>query len=261
MTTQLTLFLWPRGLFPRRIVYQLLLQGLATPEEILCGTSTTPNLTINISTLGASGFVSSNPSDPKPEGFSWPCLRVRDTSTGGCRWIHESSAIGAFLAEAFPNTAPVRGQSVLDRASTTDMMCLLDLLGSDSKYYVKHAAPSSSSWSGLEDEQRSLAAAANAKEDLLKCLTKLQIWAQDSLQATGWLTPGIDRPGIVDASLAGMVRYLQLTFELDMFEDDEFRPLREWWTRFQTVDWWREMEETGEVHPPMLRHGREGLEV
>ena len=258
---ELTLYLWPRGLFPRRIVYQLLLQGLASPVDILSGRSMVPNLDFNVSNLGASGFTSSKPSDPKPESFSSPCLRVRDASTSECRWIHESSAIAAYLADTFSGYAPVRGQSSLDRAAATDMVCLLDLLANDSKYYVKHAAPSSSSWSGLNNEQRSLAAATNAKNEMLQGLFKLQSWAQEGLERTGWLTPGIDRPGIVDASLAGMVRYLELVFELDLFGGDEFRPLREWWTRFRTVDWWREMEETGEVHPPMLRHGREGLEV
>lgn len=259
---QLKLFLWPRGLFPRRIAYQLLMQELVeSPKALLSGKAAVPNISLNISTLGPSGFEDSDPTDPKPAGYSSPCLRVTDTTTGKVQWIRESSAISYFLAEAFPSRLPLQGESLVDRAAAADMVYLINLMAHDSSYYVRHASAAASSWSGVQNEDRSLPAALDAKTSMLRSLQKLQSWSLESLQTTGWLTPGIQHPGLVDVSLAAILRYLGLVYELDFLEDDTFEPLRGWWAKFKTVPWWHKLEEEGEVHPPSLRYGKQGLDV
>lgn len=260
---QHTLFLWLRGAFPRRIAYQLLHKGIvASPSDMLAGRTVLLDFTINIASItlssdGTPSMTDADPSDPKPQGKSSPCLRIRQD--GSERWINESTAIALYIEDAFPDFRAAVGKDVVSRAQALDMLTLTNLLGHDFGYYLRHAAPVTEFWSGLANADRSHAAARNALAGMVKGLAKLQDWAV--LDETGWMTPGVEGPGVVDFGLAGNMRYLELAYEFDVFEDERLGKLREWKGRFKGLGWWEELEEVGDVHPSALRYPKDIREV
>ncbi|KAI6780779.1 uncharacterized protein J7T54_001087 [Emericellopsis cladophorae] len=258
-----TLFIWARGAFPRRIVYQLLQKGLvASPAALLAGETTQLHLTLNLQTMsitnGVFSTAESNPSDPKPAGTSTPCLRVRDGDTE--TWIHESTSIMMFIEDTFEGPR-LASRSPLMRALTWDLLGQINLAGVDMTYYMRHATPVTQSWSRMDPNQRSHPAAWNARDAFHRSLLKLQAWAAPSLKSSGWLTPGVDGPGVVDFALAGPARYQWLGYELDSFEDERLGLLREWWARFKTLSWWEEFEECKDNHPEGMSYPKEAREV
>ncbi|KAF4835187.1 hypothetical protein CGCTS75_v002855 [Colletotrichum tropicale] len=258
-----TLFLWPKGFYPRRIVYYLLLKGLATPDGIMKGQSTSMSLKINIINYNSetNRLEPADAEDPKPADKSTPCLRIFDTDKGTTRWIHESTAIPAYLEDAYPDFAPLQSRDIVDRAILGDIMAGINAAQDDFSYYLRHASPVACKYMGLDAADRSLKAALNAKSQMHKCLLKVQTWASGSLETTGWLTPGIDTPGLADVCLAGWLRYIWLSYEFDVIEAEGMDALRDWWVRFRKLRWWAEVEETGESHPESLRFGKESREV
>ncbi|KAF4462276.1 hypothetical protein FALBO_10908 [Fusarium albosuccineum] len=262
---QYTLFLWLRGAFPRRIAYQLLLKGIvASPEDMLAGRTILSNFNINIATMTFPDtgpiMVDSDPSDPKPQEKSTPCLRIRHAD-GREDWINESAAILFYIEDAFPNFKSLAPHDTLKRAQAIDLITQINLLGVDFTYYLRHAAPVTSWWTELPDEDRSLGAARNALHAMTKTMVKLQDGASRSLDETGWLTLGVDGPGIIDVALAANHRYLNLSYEFDCLEDERLDKMRAWWKRFTQLEWWDGFEEAGEVHPPQMRWTKEVREV
>lgn len=264
---QYKLFLWVRGAYPRRIVYQLLSKGMVTsPANILLGKTVLPNFDINVAVFefqdGTPAFIDEDPSDPKPEGVSSPCLRIVDPAAGKTVWIHESNAIAWYIEDTFKDFRPLVGFDPLDRASAKDMTSIIDLMFIDFSYYVRHATAITYPSSRLENKDRSHGAALNALFHMKKNLVKLQSWAESTLRSTGWLTPGItEGPGIVDISLAGPMRFFFFMYGLDMFEDERLGLLRAWLEKMKTTSWWDEFEEQGDAVPAVLNIGKSCREV
>ncbi|CAI0643223.1 unnamed protein product [Colletotrichum noveboracense] len=258
-----TLFLWPKGFYPRRIVYYLLLKGLATPDGIMKGQSTSMSLKINIINYNSetNRLEPTDADDLKPADKSTPCLRIFDADKGTTRWIHESTIIPAYLEDAYPDFPPLQSRDIVDRAILGDIMAGINAAQDDFSYYLGHASPVACKYMGLDAADRSLKAALNAKAQIHKCLLKVQTWASGSLETTGWLTPGIDTPGLADVCLAGWLRYIWLSYEYDVIEAEGMDALRDWWVRFRKLRWWAEVEETGESHPESLRFGKESRGV
>ncbi|KAF9880068.1 hypothetical protein CkaCkLH20_02022 [Colletotrichum karsti] len=258
-----TLFLWPKGFYPRRVVYYLLIKGLATPSDILQGKTAIPSLRINLINynVDTQKLESVDVDDPKPSDKSTPCLRIVDAGSNTTTWIHESTAIPAYFEDNFPEFPALQSSDPVDKAVMGDIILAINAAQDDFSYYLRHASPIACRFAGLDDAERDHKAALNAKAQMNKCLLKMQKWAQDSLSKTGWLTPGIDGPGLADVCLAGWIRYIWLAYEVDVIEGEGLERLREWWGRFQKLPWWEEMEETGEIHPQSLRFGKESIEV
>lgn len=263
MTVQHTLHLWPRGLYPRRVVYYLLIKGLAKPSDLLQGRTTVPTLSINIINYNkeTQRLESVDVDDPRPAGKSTPCMRVVDSDTGRTCWIHESTAIPAYLEDAYSDLPPLQSQSIVERAIMGDIILAINAAQDDFSYYLRHASPVAAKHMALDDADRSRTSALNAKAHMNRCLSKVQKWAEESLGQSGWLTPGIETPGLADVCLAGWLRYIELAYELNVLEGDGLDALRSWWARFKTLPWWEEMEETGEIHPEDLRFGKENREI
>lgn len=265
--TQYTLFLWTRGAFPRRIAYQLLQKGICqSVADLHAGKTVLPNFNINVTTINfhASGEVTmdeADKNDPKPEGKSSPSLRIRQKD-GKETWLCESITIALYLDEAFSDFKSTISTDILERMQAIDMITLTNLLGMEFGYYLRHAAPITSFWSHLPDDDRSLPAAKNALGGFNRSLVKLQDWVTPSLDSTGFMTPGVEGPGVVDFALAGNMRYLELGYEFDSLEDERLGRLREWWVRFKgECGWWDALEEVEDVHPPQLRYAKEVREV
>ncbi|KAI1488484.1 hypothetical protein F5X96DRAFT_645368 [Biscogniauxia mediterranea] len=263
---QYTLWLWLEGMFPRRLNYFLLMKGLvSTPADLLQGKTNISNLQIiKMRPDMTSGSWKFDPeTEPLPTGVSTPCLRVTDTRTGREHWIRESVSILSYFEDVFRDRGPaLQSLNPLEVAATADMMGAINLAMSDGGTYLRHACPAMAAWSGLKDEDRSRAAALNAYEMMVRGLGKLQMWAQDTLAETGWLTPGISGPGLADITLAAGRRYLELGYGWDTFEREELKLLAEWYERFKkAVPWWDALEEREDVHPKEMMLGKESREV
>lgn len=261
-----TLYAWVRGAYPRRIAYQLLLKGIVpSPAALLAGETVLQNFKINVASFqivdGNPTSVDADPSDPKPDGKSSPCLRITDPATGSEQWIHESSSIAWYIEDVFTNFRPLVGSSPADRAAAHDMIALINLCFHDASYYLRHAAAVTSFWSRLSPEDRSSEAAVNAALHMNHSLVKLQTWAEQRLRTGGWLTPGIQGPGIVDACLAGPARALWLGYSFEVFGDERLVLLKEWFQRFRALKWWDELECKGDAYPPELSFGPECRDV
>lgn len=243
----LTLFLWLEGFFPKVVTYYLLFKGIVnSPTQLYEGKTNDPHLKIQTIFFNGSGFEDADPKDPKPPGKSSPCLRVVDRIAGEkTTWIHESSSILRFLEEHYPQEPRMMGAEALDHAIMSDCLAAVYQGFNDCNYYIKNAAAVTSFWSGLRNEDRSLALASHAKKAMSRSFIKVQEWAAESLEDGGWLTSGIRSPGLVDVALAAGVRYMELSYSLDLFEEEELGPLREWYARFKKSPWWVDYEESG----------------
>ncbi|KAI1353634.1 hypothetical protein F5Y01DRAFT_47819 [Xylaria sp. FL0043] len=259
---QLTLFLWPQGLFPRRVSYWLLIKGLvSSPHDLLDGKTTDPNLTIvrqslYVTPTGSVGWKCNPENDPLPANISTssPCLRVRDSNTGSESWVRESSSILTYLEEVYADRGPpLQAKDILAIAATNDLVGQLNLSIIEGVNYVRHASPQFAAFSGIKDEERSRAAAKVGHQNMVKGLAKVAHWAADSLKSTGWLTPGTEGPGLVDVNLAAPRRYLELVYGWNIFEKEELKPLAEWYERYRKLAWWDALEERPDVHPPELK--------
>lgn len=265
--SQHTLFIWTRGAFPRRIAYQLLQKGICnTVEDLHAGKTVLPNFKINVTTLnfhpdGQATMDEADMSDPKPAGKASPALRIRDKD-GKESWVHESISIALYIEEVFPDFKKLMADDMVQKLQAVDRITLINLLSMEFGYYLRHAAPVTSFWSHLPDEDRSLGAAKNALFNMNRSLVKLQDWCEPTLESTGFMTPGVEGPGVVDFALAGNMRYIWLGYEFDSLEDERLGKLRGWWVRFKAAcEWWDGFEEVEDVHPPQLRFAKEVREV
>lgn len=258
----LTLFLWLEGFFPKTVAYYLLIKGIAnSPAQLYEGKTNDSNLKIQVVSFNGSAFEDADPKDPKPLGKSLPCLRVVDRAAGEkTTWIHESSSILRFLEDHYPQEPRMMGAEALERAVIYDCLAAVYQGFNDFNYYIKNAAAVASSWSGLRNEDRSLVLASYAKKSMARSFIKVQEWASESLQSSGWLTSGVKGPGLVDVALAAGARYMDLSYSMDLFEDEELGPLREWYSRFRKSQWWDEYEESGRF-PKELSHSADCREV
>ncbi|KAH8177120.1 hypothetical protein LIA77_02202 [Sarocladium implicatum] len=247
---ELTLFLWPEGYSPKRVAYYLLAKGLvASATDLVAGVTSDPNLLINIIELRDGRLVDVNSSDPRPAGKSTPCLRIVDRATGSTTWLHESAAIPIYLEELYPDLSPLQGRLPLERALMHDIMAQYDLALAEGTNYLKNATSVTTMWSGMRDEDRSHSAALYGKANVVKSLFRMQDRARESLAATGWLTPGVNGPGLVDVSLAALAWYQHLCYGWDIFADESLSELRKWYGRFKELSWWITLEQSGILKP------------
>ncbi|KAI0429897.1 hypothetical protein F5Y09DRAFT_331474 [Xylaria sp. FL1042] len=267
---QLTLFLWPQGLFPRRVSYWLLIKGLvSSPHDLLDGKTADPNLTIvrlslSVGSTGSIGWKCNPENDPLPPNISTssPCLRVRDPDTGGEHWVRESSSILTYLEEVYEDRGPsLQAKDLLTIAVTHDLVDQINLSIIEGVTYVRHASPQFAAFSGIKEEERSRAAAKVGHQNMVKGFVKVAQWAADSLKTNGWLTPGTEGPGLVDVNLAAPRRYLELVYGWNIFEKEELKPLAEWYERFRKMAWWAALEERPDVHPSEFTFSTDDYEV
>jgi glutathione S-transferase len=246
-TLDLTLFLWLEGFFPKTVTYYLLFKGIVNSlAQLYQGKTNDPHLKIQIIFFNGSALEDADPKAPKPPGKSLPCLRVVDKAGGGkITWINESSSILRFLEDHYSQEPRMMGTGALERAIVCDCLAAVYQGFNDCNYYIKNAAAVTTRWSGMRNEDRSLAQAKYAKNAMTHSFIKVQEWAAESLQDSGWLTSGIRSPGLVDVTLAAGVRYMELSYSLDLFEEEQLGPLRAWYARFKKSPWWEDYEESG----------------
>lgn len=255
--TSHTLFHWPQGFYPRRVSYYLLLKGLvAWPSDLYRGKSQDASLNIKVILFDPEKHVlfPQDPKDPKPADKSTPCLRIADLTTGTVDWIHESSAIPLYLEEVYVGLNALQGSSPLERGELHDIIFMINSAEAEGSNYLRHASSVACKYMGLPNVDRSPAAARNGKTQMVNKLSKVQLWASKTLDSSGWLTPGIERPGIADACLAAWARYMELAYEFDIFAHEDLGPLKEWYQKFKGLSWWKELEEGEYKHPQQMNY-------
>lgn len=255
---QHTLWLWMEGVFARRISYFLLMKGLvASTAELLAGRSTATNLSIiRTYPLPPLKWESEDPNDPPPKHATNPCMRTTNRVTGMSKFVYESTSILLYLEELYPNP-PMQPTSLIGRAHMLDMIGQINLISIDTNYFLRNTVPEHGMIMGLNHEDQSRTAALNAKFQEMHGFLKLQTWAQNNgLQSTGWLTPDVDGPGLVDLALVPNLRFVELVYGIDTLEDNALKPLAEWYKRFKTLSWWSEYEEREGILPEMLSFGK-----
>ncbi|KAL2208484.1 hypothetical protein CC79DRAFT_1331661 [Sarocladium strictum] len=256
---QHTLWLWLEGVFPRRLAYFFLIKNL-TPSvaDLLAGRTTMRNMKLIPShrEMPPAVWSSSDPSDPPPEGATNPCLRITDPATGKSRFLYESTSILLYLEELYPEY-PMQPKGLIERAQMHDMLGLISLIGSDTNYKLRNTIPPHGMMMGLMPENQSQTAAENAEMQEKKGLLKLLEWAKEfGCFEKGWLTPGVDGPGLVDVALVPNFRFVELVWGIDILEDEDLKPFAEWYGRFKSLPFWKEYEEREDALPAMLAFGK-----
>ncbi|KAH8173415.1 hypothetical protein LIA77_07670 [Sarocladium implicatum] len=257
---QLTLWLWMEGAFPRRIVYFLLMKKLTpTVSSLLSGSSTDPNLKIVPLNRAMPPLVweTVRAEDPAPpENARSPCLRITDPATGSERFIYESTSILLYLEELYPENS-LQPSDPVDRAKVTDFLTQINLVATDTNYKLRNTIPEHGMMMGLMPENQRQETADNAAAQETKGFKQLLNWAQqETFQKTGWLTPGMDGPGLVDLTLVADVRFVELAYGIETFRGEELEPLRRWYEKFQTLDWWPAFEEREGSLPAIMSFGK-----
>ncbi|RYP69318.1 hypothetical protein DL770_008261 [Monosporascus sp. CRB-9-2] len=257
---QNTVWLWMEGAFARRIMYQLLIKGLVeSPAALLRGETTTPSLRVIRVQIG-SGYgweCVDRTAEPHPKGASNPCLRTTDLATGVSQFIYESTSITQYLEEVYPDS-PMQPKSAIDRAKMLDILGKINLTAVDSNYFLRNTVPEHGAIMGLEAADQSRTAAMNARSCETKGMLKIQEWAVENgmIPTSGWLTPGVDGPGLADVAFVSTHRFIELVYGFDAVGDERLRTLAAWYERFKQLPWWKELEDREGVLLPMLDFGK-----
>ncbi|KAI1392015.1 uncharacterized protein F4822DRAFT_113155 [Hypoxylon trugodes] len=253
-----TLWLWTKGATSRRVMYSVLVKGLvSSASDLLQGKTTRSNLRINTVDYSVKeGWIYGDPSDPQPKGSTNPCMQTTDLTTGRSTYVHESEAIVLYLEDLYPEH-PLWSSSALERARTMDLVSKVNIAVIDTNYIIRHITPEYGAASGLKAEDLSRATALNAKYHETKGLLKVQEWAeQNGLEKTGWITPGVNGPGLGDVVLAAHIRFIEAVFGFYMLSDARLARLDSWYGRFKQLPWWKDFEERDDIVPEVLAVGR-----
>ncbi|KAH3944004.1 hypothetical protein HBI56_034110 [Parastagonospora nodorum] len=239
-----TIWLWPSGLYPRRIIYFLLIKKLAL------STLAAHNIHLIPIHLSPTGLISATGLESRPAGTSVPLMRL-SYADGTHFLIHETSSILEYLQEIFPGGPDIRGETVHQRARSRDV---LSLLGEAIVWYgveVFHSDPNTATWSGLRVEDQSPAAAAHGRMKVGTLLDKLEGWVREDVEGKGAVSlVGGEQATLADLALVAPVEYFREKFGADWIKGHGV--LETWYGRMKEQDWvaggkkLAEVEETGD---------------
>jgi glutathione S-transferase len=230
--TKTTLWVWPSGLFPRRLIYYFRLKRITLTHLQEHNIRLIP-----VSHTSSPPALQSLPGhEPRPADSSLPTMRIEHPG-GQTVWIRESLSVLEYFEELFPASegyGDLRGETVERRAQTRDILSLLNDAMHWSLTSLIHSDLGSTSWSGLSGEEMSLSAAAHARRKLDFCLSRLEKW----LQANG-------NEGAKGSTLAGLVLLAQVEYHQMMYGADWVEGhtvLREWVEAMKKTEWYVKSE-------------------
>lgn len=242
--TKITIWLWPTGLYPRRIIYFLLIKNISLSALAA------QNIHLIPIHLSPSALVSAPGFESRPAGTSVPLMRL-SYADGTHFFIHETSSILEYLQEIFPDGPDIRGETVHQRARSRD---ILSLLSEAIVWYgveVFHSDPNTASWSGLKVEDQSPAAAAHGRMKVGALLGKLEGWVRDDVKGKGGVSlVGGEQATLADLALMAPVDYFAEKFGTEWIKG--YGVLGMWYGWMKEQDWvvggksLAEVEEKGE---------------
>jgi glutathione S-transferase len=232
-----TLWLWPTGLFPRRVIYYL------RAKKISSSMLHDKNIRLNPVFLDKDAptpdLVPHPGLEARPTGTSVPALRIT-YADGTIFWIHETNAIMEYFEEVFSVASgypDLRGATIQQRARTRDVLSLLSDAITWSSVVLVHSDPKTMSWSGLAETEMSKNAATHARGRFHMLLSRLEdriqgdVIASESKSLSGH---GADVT-LADLCLMAQVEYMGEMYDLDWV--DEHGVLRVWCDRTRGEDW------------------------
>jgi len=231
-TTKTTLWIWPNGLFPRRLIYYFRAKHITLSILKDHNINLVPvALTTEPPALEAMQGYEARPSDS-----SLPILRITHTD-GKEVWIRESLSILSYFEDLFPSTAgwpDLRGETPEGRAQTRDILSLLNDAMHWSLVCLINFDAKTTFWSGMKEEDMSSGVAEHAKGKWQFCLGRLEKWLQDDVGKV------VERN-----SIAGVVLLAQVEYHEMMYGDwiEGHAVLREWVERMKGEAWY--VESTG----------------
>ncbi|KAM0282015.1 hypothetical protein ACHAQH_003221 [Verticillium albo-atrum] len=238
---QKTLWLWPSGMFPRRVVYYLKAKSL--PLSILRSPSNPRgDLSIISLTLDQKAMAivpSKQGTEDRPPGCSLPVIRVDGTRT---LLVRQSATVLEYLEDCYPPADGYRdltggSTSMETRATVRDMVQAMNEVAIGMSLHVRHSYESTLSWSGMTKEQQSSATGEEGRAQWTTQLAKLDSWAREDVVDRGALSiAGVtDMPTLADFALISSVQYVQEVYGFDMLEG--FEVLGIWYERFTASQW------------------------
>ncbi|KAF2183477.1 hypothetical protein K469DRAFT_689942 [Zopfia rhizophila CBS 207.26] len=250
-----TLWLWPSGLYPRRLTYYFLSKSL--PPSIL--SSHNIHLIPVILDPVKRGLFSKPGYEERPTGSSLPILRIEKEGKKPFH-ISESSSILEYFEELFSAKEGYQemiGRTPEQRARTRDIVNLVNDAVTWSNVVTRHTDPKSLSWSGMTQEQWSESAATDAKKQVHKLFSKLETWVGEDVIRKGCKSlsgEGMD-VSLADMSLMAAIMYAEDMHKWDLVE--EHGVLRVWCESAKKESWVMPLEEIYKLE----REGLEGLFV
>ncbi|KAJ8117755.1 hypothetical protein OPT61_g1131 [Boeremia exigua] len=223
-----TLWIWPSGLFPRRLVYYFRAKKITLPILTSHNIYLVPvAISTSSSTLEAiQGF------ETRPKDATLPILRI-SRKNGEETWIRESLSIIQYFEELFPASdgwPDLQGVSMEERAQVTDVLSLLGDVVHWSLIYLINSDQTTTRWSGLSEESISSSAAAHAKGKRQFYLDRLQKWLEtDALRIT-------ERMTIAGVVLLAQVEYHEMIYKTDWIEGHTV--LGQWIERMRGEEWY-----------------------
>lgn len=247
--TSITIWLWPTGLFPRRIIYFLAAKKITT--SILAA----HNITLIPVTLQMNPMaLASKPGyEARPDDTSLPIMRIRSRDSNGVSediYIRESLGIMTYLNDIFgPDNGctDMNGTTPVQRAKTADIISNLTDATLWSLVEFVHTNPSACSWSGLDEEQMSPGASAHGAKKFHALLDRLEKWVKKDV--VGRQTKSLAGEGgdvtMADIALMAQVEYMREMYGLVWLEGHGV--LKGWWERTRGEEWVVKRETLDEV--------------
>lgn len=244
---KITIWLWPTGLFPRRIIYYF------RAKNINLSTLRAHNIDLIPVSLDAASvtFTTKAGDEAPPAGASMPCMRIQylegessDPETMG--YIHESNAMIAYLEEIFNGgngnkwaNRNIMGSTRSQRARTHDITSLLGDAMIYANVMLMHSDTRTLSWSGLAAEDMSAATAAHAQEKFDKLFSKLEGWINRDIVEKGMpsLSGKENEVTLADIVLMANVTYALDAFGTNYFDKEKHKVLAQWANRVSDAAW------------------------
>ena len=227
--TKTTLWIWPSGLFPRRLIYYF------RAKHITLSTLQAHNIyLIPVQLTTSPPALRSMPGhEPRPADSLLPIMRIEHDNER-VTWVRESLSILEYFEELFPGSTSnkwkdLRGETAEQRAQTRDILSLLNDAMHWSLIKLIHSDPNTTFFSGLSMEEMSPSAAAHAGRKLDFYLGRLEEWIEGS--------GGVGK----EATLAGVVLLAQVEYHEMMYGADwieGYDELREWVERMKKEEWY-----------------------
>lgn len=228
--TSTTIWIWPSGLFPRRLIYYFRAKNITLSTLKEHNIQLIPvALALNPPALEAMEGHEARPSDA-----SLPILRTFQAD-GSELWIRESLSILEYFEELFPSSngwADLRGDTPQRRAQTRDFLSLLNDAMHWSLVYLINSDSKTTFWSGLKEEDMSKRSAEHAKGKWQFYLDRLEQWLQDD---AGRL---IERTTIADFVLLAHVEYHEMMYDADWIQGRT--ALKKWVESIKAEAWYVE---------------------
>ncbi|KAF9701127.1 hypothetical protein EKO04_001067 [Ascochyta lentis] len=236
-STKTTIWIWPSGLFPRRLIFYFRAKGITLSVLKEHNIELVP---VELTTCPPA--LRSMPGhERRPADSSLPILRI-EYHNGRTIWIRESLSIIEYLEEQFSTShgfRDLRGRTAEQHAQARDVIGLLNDATHWSLVALIHSDPTTTYFSGLSREEMSSTTAEHAKKKFSSYLERLEQWLL-----------GDDGEGMMGATVSGVVLLAQVEYFEMMYGSDWVHGhgvLRAWVNRMKEEEWFVGNEELKSV--------------